>query len=45
MAIKNLDIIEAAAAKRAEARKRKGKPRMRVSGAGVKKLQKIIGGK
>jgi hypothetical protein len=42
MAIKNLEKLEAAAERRVEARKKKGRPKMRVSGAGVKQLQKLI---
>jgi hypothetical protein len=42
MAIKNLKRLEERAERRAEARKKKGKPIMKVSGASVKHLQKII---
>jgi len=42
MAIKNLKSLVDKVERRTEARKKKGKPKMRVSGAGVKTLQKII---
>jgi hypothetical protein len=42
MAIKNLKLLEERAERRAQARKNKGKPKMKVSGAGVKQLQKIM---
>jgi hypothetical protein len=44
MAIKDLKRLADKAERRAEARKKKGKPRMKVSGASVKILQKIING-
>jgi hypothetical protein len=45
MAIKSLEIMEARAERRAAARKKKGKSGMRVSGAGVKNLQRLISGR
>jgi hypothetical protein len=42
MAINNLKRLADKAERRSEARKKKGKPKMRVSGAGVKQLQRII---
>jgi hypothetical protein len=45
MAIKNLKRLADRAERRAEARKKKGKPKMKVSGAGVKQLQRLISGK
>ncbi|MBI2459609.1 MAG: hypothetical protein HYV53_03600 [Parcubacteria group bacterium] len=41
----NFSELELAAEKRLKAREKRKRPRMRVSGAGVKKLQKIIIGK
>jgi len=45
MAIKNLESLQSLAERRSEARKKKGRPKMRVSGAGVKNLQRLIIGK
>jgi hypothetical protein len=42
MAIVNHEHLEARVLKKAALREKKGKPKMRVSGASVKKLQKII---
>ena len=38
----NLSVFEKELEKRAAARQKKRKPKMKVSGGGVKKLQKII---
>jgi len=38
----NLDKLESELLKRLKAKEKRKKPRMRVSGSGVKKLQKII---
>ena len=45
MAIANHDYLEAKALKQAAKREKKKKPRMKVSGASVKILQKIISSK
>jgi hypothetical protein len=42
MAINNLKHLAEAVEKKAQRREKKKKPKMKVSGAGVKNLQKII---
>jgi hypothetical protein len=42
MAIVNHEHLEVRVLKKAALREKKGKPKMRVSGAGVKNLQKLI---
>jgi hypothetical protein len=42
MAIANYEYLEARALKKAALRQKKKKPKMKVSGAGVKQLQRII---